>query len=57
MKIISIVLVDDVIKPSEPIPANAIRVVCDGTNYTVYEQGDELPPEPCLLYTSPSPRD
>ena len=46
MKIISIVLVDDVINPSEPIPANAIRVVCDGTNYTVYEQGDELPPEP-----------
>ncbi len=46
MKIISIVLVDDVIKPSEPIPANAIYVVCDGTNYTVYEQGDELPPEP-----------
>lgn len=24
----------------------AIRIVCDGTNYTVYEDGDELPPEP-----------
>ena len=45
MKLIDIVLVDDVIKPSEPIPANAIRVVCDGTNYIVYEEGDELPPE------------
>jgi len=46
MKIISIVLVDDVIKPSEPIPATAIHIVCDGTNYIVYEVGDELPPEP-----------
>ena len=45
MKLIDIVLVDDVIKPSEPIPTNALRVVCDGTNYIVYEEGDELPPE------------
>ena len=43
MKLIDIVLVDDVIKPSEPIPTNALRVVCDGTNYIVYEEGDELP--------------
>jgi len=46
MKIIDAILIDDVLTPVEPIPANAIRVVCDGTNYTVYEQGDELPPEP-----------
>ena len=46
MKIIPAILVGNILKPSEPIPANAIRVVCDGTNYTVYEQGDELPPEP-----------
>ena len=46
MKTISAILVDNVLKPSEPIPATALRVVCDGTNYTVYEQGDELPPEP-----------
>lgn len=45
MKIIPIVLFDDVIKPSEPIPASAVRIVCDGTNYIVYEDGDELPPE------------
>lgn len=34
--------------PSLEIPANAVLVVFDGTNsaYTVYEQGDELPPEP-----------
>lgn len=24
----------------------AIKIVCDGKNYTVYEEGDELPPEP-----------
>ena len=46
MKIIPAVLVDNVLKPSEPIPTNAIRVVCNGTNYTVYKQGDELPLEP-----------
>lgn len=46
MKIISAVFVDNALKPSEPIPATAIHVVCNGTNYTVYEQGDELPHEP-----------
>lgn len=29
--------------PTTPIPANAIAVVCDGTNYTVYEPGDAVP--------------
>ena len=46
MVLIPVVLVDSILKPSEPIPANALRVVCDGTNYIVYEDGDELPPEP-----------
>jgi len=46
MKIIVVVIVDGILTPSEPIPDTAIRVVCDGTNYTVYEQGDELPHEP-----------
>ena len=34
--------------PSSAIPTNAALVVFDGTEntYTVYEQGDELPPEP-----------
>ncbi len=34
--------------PSLEIPANAVLVVYDGTEsaYTVYEQGDELPPVP-----------
>lgn len=43
MKIISAILVGNVLKPSEPIPATAVHVVCDGTNYIVYEEGDELP--------------
>jgi len=46
MKIIQAVLVDNILNPSEPIPASSVHVVCDGTNYTVYEEGDELPPEP-----------
>ena len=41
MKIIPIVLVDDVINPSEPIPATAIHIVCNGQDYIVYEVGDE----------------
>ncbi len=39
-------MIDVTIQLTEPIPTNAIRVVCDGTNYIVYEEGDELPPEP-----------
>ena len=46
MKMIPSILVDNVLKPSEPLPATALRVVCAGTNYIVYEEGDELPPEP-----------
>lgn len=36
--------------PSSAIPTNAALVVFDGTEntYTVYEQGDELPPEPVV---------
>ncbi|PRZ51237.1 hypothetical protein BX589_12078 [Paraburkholderia fungorum] len=34
---------DGSLVPSEPIPADALAVVCDGTNYTVYQPGDTLP--------------
>jgi hypothetical protein len=29
--------------PATPIPADAIAVVCDGSIYTVYQSGDEVP--------------
>lgn len=29
--------------PSQPIPTDAVAVVCDGTTYTVYGPGDTLP--------------
>lgn len=31
------------ISPAEPIPDDAIKVVCDGETYTVYQPGDTLP--------------
>jgi len=43
MKIINVVAVDEVLRPSEPIPETAILVLCNGETYTVYEDGDELP--------------
>lgn len=51
MKTITAVLVDGVITSSEPIPENAVRVIYDGVNYTVYEAGDELPPD--AVYDQP----
>lgn len=38
--------IDGKLQPSSPIPPEATNVVCDGKNYTAYEKGDELPPEP-----------
>lgn len=29
--------------PTQPIPKDAIAVVCDGKNFVVYEQGDTPP--------------
>ena len=41
MKIIETVLIDDVLTPPEPLPADAIKIVFDGERYVIYEQGDE----------------
>ena len=46
MKIIPIVKIDGKNVPSEPIPSDAIRIASDGVNYTIYEAGDVIPPEP-----------
>lgn len=32
--------------PASPIPADAIAVECDGSNYIVYLPGDALPDSP-----------
>jgi len=44
MKTIPVVIIDDVAVPSEPIPDDAVLVVCDGVRYVVYQPGDDLPP-------------
>lgn len=31
------------ISPAEPIPDDAIKIVCDGEKYIVYQPGDTLP--------------
>ena len=45
---IASIVVDGVNVPESEIPKNAIMVVFDGGtgSFVVYEQGDELPPEP-----------
>ena len=43
MKAIPAVLIDGVLRPESDLP-QGIAVLCDGKNYTVYEEGDDLPP-------------
>ncbi|MFM0326069.1 hypothetical protein [Caballeronia glebae] len=35
-----------VLAPAEKFPRDRIAVVCDGSIYTVYQTGDEMPPPP-----------
>ncbi len=46
MKTISAVIIDDVIFPVSDFPKDAIKIVFVGEKYIIYEEGDELPPEP-----------
>ena len=46
MQTIATVNIDGVIYPVSEFPKDAINIVFDGTNYIIYEVGDELPPEP-----------
>ncbi|WP_420997598.1 hypothetical protein ACKI2N_012355 [Cupriavidus sp. 30B13] len=34
---------DLLLAPAQPFPADAIAIVCDGQQYTVYQRGDEIP--------------
>ena len=43
MKIITATVINDVITPTEPMPTNAKLIVFNGTEYIIYEEGDELP--------------
>ena len=40
---IPIKILDGIIQPETPIPKDAIKVVCDGTKYIVYQKDDVLP--------------
>ena len=46
MQTIATKLVDDIICPVSELPHSAVKIVFNGTEYVIYEEGDELPPEP-----------
>lgn len=46
MQEIPIVNINGVNCPERPFPENKIKVICDGSKYIVYEQGDALPADP-----------
>ena len=43
MKTIAATVINEVITPVEPLPTNAKLIVFNGTEYIIYEDGDELP--------------
>jgi len=43
MILIPAVLVDNVFKPAISLPDDAKLIVFNGTEYVIYEDGDELP--------------
>ncbi len=46
MKTIAATVINEVITPVEPLPTTAKMILFNGTEYVIYELGDELPPEP-----------
>jgi len=46
MKIIAATVINEVVTPIEPMPSDAKLIVFNGTEYVIYELGDELPLEP-----------
>ena len=45
MKIIAATVINEVVTPIEPIPSDAKLIVFNGTEYVIYEEGDEIPAE------------
>ena len=43
MKTIAATVINEVITPTEAMPSNAKLIVFNGTEYVIYEDGDELP--------------
>ena len=43
MKIITATVINEVVTPIEPMPIDAKLIVFNGTEYIIYEDGDELP--------------
>jgi len=43
MKYIQTTLIDSVVTPITPLPEDAKLIVFNGTEYVIYEEGDELP--------------
>ena len=43
MKTIAATVINEVITPIEPMPIDAKLIVFNGTEYVIYEDGDELP--------------
>ena len=45
MKIIEATTIDGVITPASELPKDAKLIVFNGTEYVIYEEGDEIPSE------------
>ena len=43
MRTIASTIINEVVTPIEPIPSDAKLIVFNGTDYVIYEDGDELP--------------
>ena len=43
MRTIATTVINEVVTPIEPIPSDAKLIVFNGTDYVIYEDGDELP--------------
>jgi len=45
MKTIAATVINEVVTPIEPMPSDAKLILFNGTEYLIYEEGDEIPAE------------
>jgi len=45
MKTIAATVINEVVTPIEAMPSDAKLIVFNGTEYVIYEEGDEIPAE------------